>query len=265
MTIALSISLASAGNAFISGLTELDSYFSTHPVFDEITSISFSEKSGLIFPKEKVLTLNPVEWLSIIKRRGCSRLELSYRPVFIETPLWKVADVSGGGFDWFLRVTGVNVNSSWQVISLPPESDGNLHVTVKKAEKTVHNPLRELSLIDTKNRLQNILMSCAGFASDHSLHEFSEIFNIAITILNSDNPDEYSDYDLLLKSQYYPLEAIQLVCAASTSWVFASEKSWGFLEFPDEIENNIYRELSYELYESIIESLVSGTNSFRLN
>ena len=98
-----------------------------------------------------------------------------------------------------------------------------------------------------------------SFALEENLEYWGKLFESARRLLDEKNPYKDSYLQDILPKNNYSIDALQLLFAAFSSFVFGGMGSWN-----DGVAKNHkkHKELSKILYEDIVDAIVSAVNSF---
>ncbi|WP_155393565.1 hypothetical protein [Xanthomonas albilineans] len=106
---------------------------------------------------------------------------------------------------------------------------------------------------------RDILEQIRSFAAKHGLDSFENCFVRALEDLTAEKPWNGFHKELLSPS-LLTLDALQLLSAAQSSWVFGGMGSWNDLGFEGD-EQQTYERLSEALYKIANWAIVAATNS----
>ena len=106
-------------------------------------------------------------------------------------------------------------------------------------------------------RLGRALDDVSEYAESSQLEYWRSVFQRARAQLTAETPEIPYHADMLPPNGY-SLDARRLVAAASTAWVFGGMGSWNDIADGDAER---YRAVTVELFESVLEAVLAGTNS----
>lgn len=115
------------------------------------------------------------------------------------------------------------------------------------------------SLPSARDSLKQTLQEIATFAAAQDLASWVPTFDGARELLEEDPPDDHFD---LLPDRGYSREARQLLAAALSGWVFGGMGSWNDTGPADSAQVPRYESLTQQLFDAIMESIVTSTNAF---
>jgi hypothetical protein len=81
-TLAQIVALVAYGNDYIENGKISDDFYSTNTTFQFCNMVDFRESRKMIFSsknKEKVVSINPIEWFKYLRVDGCIHLRLYYQ------------------------------------------------------------------------------------------------------------------------------------------------------------------------------------------
>ena len=117
-------------------------------------------------------------------------------------------------------------------------------------------PMQEMSAV--KDRLRQAVSRAQSFAQGTI---WAKYFASSLEALES--PAPVFSFGDMLPSSGFPLEARQLLAAATRAYVFGGMSSWNDLALPNDPEViKEYEEISTELYEAIQFAILMASNSF---
>jgi hypothetical protein len=265
------ISLTSYGNEFLRTGQVSENYFPGGTVFQHCNRIDFRDFKKSLFSSKQSETIsanNPIDWFQLLKKEGCARLRLYYKPSEDKTfgPEYNLAGFVGGGGTWLIETNFGNYSHYWQKrwqVTNQDAPDGKIWVvnyarTVERFKPANQQPdpqkIRTL-FVDTLKEL-------IDFCVQQKLSSWLETFEKADKILSDPTPNKlYYHYDLIVVRNY-PLYAQQLLFSAGTAWVFGGMGWWNDMGFKDKDVQEKYLQLSQRLYEQLIQSILATTNSF---
>jgi hypothetical protein len=116
-------------------------------------------------------------------------------------------------------------------------------------------------LVMTSARLASALEEIKAFANRVKEDFWEGMFSQALATLSSTKDDE-PDTRGLLPSVGYDSLAKRIIAASSQAWVFGGMGSWNDLGFSDKEDIETYERVSEELYETVVDAILTATNSF---
>lgn len=260
--LAQTIALTSYGNEYLrSG--KLSDFYPQNSTFQHCNSVDFKElKKKIIFTskKEFIVANNPIEWFSLLKKEGCSKLRLYYQTEKSDDP--KLAGLVGGGGNYFIECIYDNYSDFW--ISNWTHDKNTTEkpwvVTYRKAVSKQATINLQFDLKDIRFNLKKILEEITDFAFKETSENWGQLFEKAKNTLENDNPEIDFYHDDLIVVNNYSLENRQLLMSASKAFVFGGMGSWNDLWFENEEKEKEHSALSRVLYGMMMTSIVSSIN-----
>jgi hypothetical protein len=217
---------------------------------------------------ERMVAEDPAAWFGYLKERGFNELRMSYGPSR-RTDATGVADrmlagFIGGGGRWLVQANRPSGSDAWEArwtVGDRQRADQRIwQVTYGRIAKNRPSEAAEpIDLQALRNELRDALERIKAFASKQGLDNFAACFANGLEDLAAISPvhafhKEFANPSLL------PLEAIQLLSAAQSSWVFGGMGSWNDLGFDGE-DQATYEALSEALYGTVNRAIVAATNA----
>jgi len=217
--------------------------------------------------KEIEIASSTIEWFKFLRKDKVDKLLLVFRSDNSMDSDHKLAGMVGGGGNWFIEAKHSDFSDFWQpkweVKPNKKENDKRIWnitygLTIPK-QKHFNHP--EYDIKTQREKLYNILTEIADFAaSNENTNGWEKIFNNAKSALDEINPNIEYHKDLV-PSGSLPIENLQLLIAASKSFVFGGMGSWNDIGwFEHEELTKKYDELSAELYRIMNESIIAAVN-----
>lgn len=218
--------------------------------------------------REDVVAYNPMDWFMMLEEEGCKKLRICYRANNEPSlpPDYKLAGLVGGGGDWYIESVHNNYShywaSRWEVTS-PDNPDGRSW-SVHYGRTTDRYPISEghVDVPTAKQHFIDTLTAIGDFAQNHKLKNWEDIFRRARLLLTSTEFDGRYAYMEVMPGSNYSEDALRLLAATGTAWVFGGMGSWNDLGFSSDEDQNLYLRLSDELYNCITKALIAAVNSF---
>lgn len=265
------IAITSYGNHFLNNGNILDDFYPTNTTFLSCETVEFVEYRESFFfskEKEKVVATTPTNWFKKLKKGGCRKLRLYFQ--FSEDQSLvqdhKMAGMLGGGGNWLIEAIYEDYSDFW-IDRWILDDNKSANQTTWKVSYILLESLEpiinlQFDLETAKGNLNQTLTKISDFASQHNFQEWVKVFEEAKAILFSTNPIENYYFHDIIDSVNYSLTAQQVLFAAGRAWVFGGMGSWNDISFDNEEDNIRYEELSAELYNKIIQSIIASVNSF---
>lgn len=265
------ISLTSYGNKFVKTGQVPNDYFPNATLFQHCNKVDFRDfKKSFFFSKQKesVSADNPLEWFKLLKKEGCVKLRLYYRPAEENKfgPEYNLAGFVGGAGTWLIETNFGNYSHYWQKRwQLTDKDAADKKIWGVSYARVVDKmqPSNQLGDIDKlKREFGATLKQLIDFCNKQDLKYWLETFEKANKILSDPKPNTlYYHHDLIV-TKNYSLTAQQLLFSAGTSWVFGGMGWWNDMGFDDKEIQEKYMQLSQQLYGQLLQSIIATTNSY---
>jgi len=270
-TLAQIIALTAYGNAYLNNGTIPTDFDSANTTFQFCANVDFREIRKLFFfskPKEHVIASSPTEWFKYLKVDGCKHLRLYFENSKDQssTKDHRLAGFVGGGGTWLIEAIYGNYSNFWANrwgVKNQNAADRKIWaVSYRTTAKKQHTNDLQIDNQLIKDKLNQTLTEIAAFAYKHNLQHWGDLFDKAKATLDSSSPSESYYHKDLIPLDNYSLIAKQILFAAGHAWVFGGMGSWNDLGFDNEDDNNIYDELSEQLYLLINMAIIAATNTY---
>ncbi len=243
--------LITYGNAKVRGL-DLDAASVDAAFNDRWSDVRFI--FGRVLARERIVAATAKDWIRWLDRRACSGLRLAVA-------------FAGGGPTWTMSTRFAKDIIWWRhsmhLTSPPPKTHWRFdyHGEVVDVEELVE-PLALEPLMD---RLHAALTRARQFALHHEeLTLFSDWFTAALEALRAEFPESvtvHGDTRPIVAVAALGLPARRLFAAARRAWVFGGMGSWNDNSFREQAVNDEYRDITAELYDAVLESIMAAVNS----
>ena len=265
------ISLTSYGNEFMRTGQVDQNYFPDSSVFQHCNLVDFRDFKKSFFSSkqtEKVSAKNPLDWFRFLKKEGCVKLRLYYKPAEKNKfgPEYNLAGFAGGAGTWLIETNFGSYSHYWQKRWQVTQKDapGNKIWGVNYARVVEKFPPtnQQADVEKTKSKLVKTITELVDFCLQQDLKGWLDTFQKADKILSDPTPNKLYYHQDLLVIKNYSLTAQQLLFAAGTAWVFGGMGWWNDMGFNEKDVQEIYLRLSQQLYEQLLQSILATSNSF---
>jgi hypothetical protein len=265
------LSLISYGNHYLKNGETIPRYYPDNVAFKFCHTVNFLHLNTQgDNTTENLVAADPISWFEYLKQENCRELKAYYHPSEGNgqgTPDHKLAGLVGGGGTWLLEAIYPSYSDFWAArwqADRPKDPQQNIWSvsygrTVNGADTINFTP----EINSVRKGLKAVLIDINKFALHHQLNNWADIFQGALTKLNSNEPAT-GWYENLIVEANYSQAALQLMYAAMAAHVFGGMGSWNDLGFESADDSKMYEELSFYLYDYINRSLISGINSVKL-
>jgi hypothetical protein len=233
--------------------------FSYKRCFANCESVSFIDHNKLDVAN------NPVEWFKYLKTEGC--LKVSAHFMHTENNAVKPDHFSegliGGGGDWRLETVFNDHIKHWtpKYYYYPYSLSEKFFYVIYRQQFKKHPIIRKSLEVETvKKQLGAALWYIAEFAAKQGNEFWADFFNKAQDNLYGSDPIDNCYHNDIIPLENFSLSEQQLIFSASKAWCFGLEGSWNAIEYKDKVSTNRYLELSANLYDQIINSILVVTN-----
>lgn len=219
-------------------------------------SISFV---ALVDDKEAVVAATVDEWFARLRDWHIDRLDLRRAPLDGPLPPRIAASFAGTG-DFQIYATGADGivrrwASRWQVWD--QNAPRIWRVTYGLIGEGAAES-RHVSLADGHARLSAALHAASDFAASNGQLGFAEQFRDALARFDTgEGPESRPD---LVPEGVLSNEAVAVLAACQTAWVFGGMGSWNDLFFDGEVGVR-YEEVSDRLFEAVMDAIEAAANS----
>lgn len=259
--------LTSFGNAYLLN-KKSETFFPKNStcVFCEKIVFMASEKSFWGKVANRVVANSPDNWFSYLKSQGTKGILLSRRPRNLKGMPDRISSAFvGGGEIWALEILLPNNKSefwidNWQVGNKDALDKRIWQVTYERIVTAQTHKINVVSLNKVKCNLLEALLAINAFSDKYNLTPFSEVFKKALETLNSNGKIKNGYHKDLAPEGLLSEEALTLLDACQTSWVFGGMGSWNDLGgFKD--EQNTYDNVSEQLFLAVNKAIATAVNS----
>lgn len=265
------ISLTSYGNDFVKTGEVPENYFPDGTLFQHCNKVDFRDFKKSFFSSkqtESVSANNPLEWFKLLKKEGCVKLRLYYRPAEENKfgPEYNLAGFVGGAGTWLIETNFGNYSHYWQKrwqVTNKDVADKKIWGVSYARVVDKMQPTNQQGDIDKlKTQFGDTIKSLIEFCTQQNLKGWLDTFEKANNILLDPTPNKlYYHHDLIV-TKNYSLAAQQLLFSAGTSWVFGGMGWWNDMGFDDKEVQAKYLLLSQQLYGQLLQSIIASTNSY---
>lgn len=265
------LSLITHGNYFLTTGQISPAYYPANVTFQFCKKVNFLHlsKSANGTAEENVVAADPIVWFHLLQQNGCRQLKAYYHPSEGNangTPDHQLAGFVGGGGTWLIEAIYASYSDFWAgrwevTVKDDPEQkiwSVSYGRTVSQTETINFSP----DPVQVRKGLNDVLTDIHGFAAEHELNNWADIFQGALNALNGSAPAN-NWFGSQINENGYDQSALQLMYAAMSAHVFGGMGSWNDLSFEIPEDNKQYNELSFYLYDYINRSLISGINSYK--
>lgn len=264
------ISLVSHGNEYLTSRQLPVDYYPANAAFRYCRLVDFWDikKSFLGNPKEVKIAATPLEWFPFIRKEGCTKLRLYYEllPQSNVGPPHKLAAFVGGGGTWLIEAMYKKDSDFWapRWQATHPQDPDQLIWSVNYGRTSNHYASSNMrpDVHEKAAELHSNLVQIRDFAIEQNYPEWGSVFQQALDDLEGAAADPAAKFGDFLVAKNHTPEAIHLLQACSSAWVFGGMGSWNDLSFDTDAANARYDALSAALYQAVIQGALAAANSF---
>lgn len=277
-TVAQIIAITAYGNAALKGFPIKDFLLenSTSTFCNSIKFIEF-KKTGIIEKLlrkkeehfENIIASDFNSWVDFLKKEKVQKLYLHY----ISSNNKDISDrmsagFIGGGGRWLIEAFKGKHSDYWEASwEVTDENNKDNKIWAVNYIRISNNDIvrKDLSIgIDNFDiKLKDSLIECQNFAEKQNLDGFKSCFEKAILCLNNDDTSLSTIYHQdLVPRDFYDTIHRNILFACQSAWVFGGMGSWNDMWFEKE-DQNIYDNISNELFYAICNSIARVTNEFK--
>lgn len=260
------VALTCYGNAFLGGITT-SKFFPENSTCQFCDSVKFVElkKSLSGTAEEVVIAVSPDEWIAGLKKRKATGIRLTRTPQ--NDP--KISDrmsagFVGGGGTWVMEVLRSNGQSEiwssrWEVWNQKAVDRRIWRVTYGLIGNGPTQAIKKRDLAKVKTDFKTSLQSIHAFSTRKDCGGFTKCFANALQALDDSTVDIGYHKDLYVPGQLTP-DAIALLKASMSAWVFGGMGSWNDLGF-DGADQHEYEQVSDRLFGILNEAVEVAASS----
>jgi len=248
---------------------------STAVYCNEIVFIDWVKKNNLlsIFKTKTAYGSKPIasdfmNWITFLKKEGTKKLFLHY----VSTSNPQLSDrmsvgFVGGGGRWLIEAWKGKSSDFWEAkweVKKPKAKNNKIwSVTYARiardsfVQKNEHSGLKKIS-----KDLKKAITACYMFSKKHSLANWDTFFYNALICLENGNSDFQTIYhkDIVPISKF-PEEAIKIIFATQSAWVFGGMGSWNDMGFEGNDQTE-YEKISDNLFSIECKAIAHATNEY---
>jgi hypothetical protein len=267
-TIAHVVALVLEGNAALRGVSS-PGLGSDHSAMTFCEYVHFADLAGTPTGwSERIVAADPAAWFRYLSERGFNELRLSHGPSRGTNPNGvpdrMLAAFIGGGGRWLIQASRPRGSDYWEsrwTVGDRERADRRIwQVTYGRLARNQPPTADEpIDLQALRDELREALVRIKAFASKQGLDDFAACFANGLDDLAAPSP-VHAFHKELANPSLLPVEAIQLLSAAQSAWVFGGMGSWNDLGFDGE-DQSTYESLSEALYGIVNRAIVAATNA----
>ncbi len=265
--IAQMVALTCHGNAYLAG-RYIGAFFpqnSTCTFCDRVNFVTVDKSfSGKTIEKEIAQT--PDEWFLFLKLSNASGIRLSRTP---QNAL-RISDRMSAGFiggdgTWAMEILfpknrSEYVQARWEVWNRDAADRRFWRVTYGRISTGETPKINSADLTLAVIRLTESLREIHAFAAQHDCGGLTKAFADALDTLDSKGQNLHGYYQDLCPANFLSLEAITLLDACQSAWVFGGMGSWNDLGFYGDDEKK-YEQVSEQLFQAVNGAIIAAGNS----
>lgn len=243
--------------------------FTANTTFQHCNELSFVIFRKTLFGafKERSVASTTSDWFAHLKHKKIHTLNLVFQFDDSLAEDHQLAGMVGGGGNWFIEAKNDDFSDYWRpkwaVNPNRKEEDERIWdvtygLTKPKGDHAEH-PVYDIG--KQRETLSNILTGIADFArANKATASWEKTFLAAKAALTEPVPEKASYQDMMAEGAL-PDANVQLLIAASQSFVFGGVGSWNDIgKFENEESAKKYDELSAVLYQVMNESIIAAVN-----
>lgn len=211
-----------------------------------------------------LLAGDPHAWFEWLKQSGVRRIWMGHEPENRQTRDYNTVAFPAGGGRWMLETQKDATSDIWRSLSKAVDkSAADKRIwsdTFYRFSKDWHKiNVTPPDLGNARAALADILPKAAAFARAHAEKKsFTENFETGLEKLSASDPLGGGFLEELNETSL-PLEARQLLGAASSSWVFGGMSWWN--DGTTQADPEVYLALTENLWLAITGAIVSAANA----
>jgi len=249
-------------------------YFLSNSVFQYCHQVNFKKiiKPRLFRPsRQHLVAADPASWFHYLQRGGCTGLKLFYQPSATKSARkdYQTAGFIGGGGIWAIEALHRNHadywSDHWEVTQKDDPQDRIWSVsygnTFTGPRIVANNP----GLRTARCNLETALHDIIQFSQHKGFGSWIPLFQNSLDLLSSKDPQKDRYYGDCLAENWHSLESRQLLFAAMAAWVFGGMGTWNDIYIVDSETNELYDQVSTNLYSAINQAFLAAINSTEEN
>jgi hypothetical protein len=267
--IAQIIALTCHGNAALAG-QDVGKFFPDNSTCAFCDRVTFVAPSRSIFglAREKVVAKTPQDWFAHLKSTeatGIRAVRQSQNDP--QLPDHRSVAFAGGGETWFLLVRYRESEADawlplWTLWAQwkPEAAEQRIwRVTYGRLPNAPATGTEPVAMHTAMTRLRDALREIRAFSAKHGLDHWTHCFDDALDTLESEGELRHRYYPDLTPPGCLSTQALRLLDACQTAWVFGGMGSWNDLLF-DGAEGADYQRVSNQLFQSLSQAIAAGAN-----
>jgi hypothetical protein len=233
-------------------------------LFNKKCFINYESVSFIDHNKSDIAS-KPIEWFKYLKTEGCIKVNTCFTHTENHSlrPDQFSEGILGGGGNWRFETIFKDYVRYWtpKYYYYPYTMRAKPYYIIYRQQFKKHQIKRNnLVLEDVKKQLGAALWNISEFAAQQGNELWEDFFNKAQDNLYCSDPINGCYHNDIIPKENFTLSEQQLIFSASKAWCFGLQGSWNSLEFKDKASNNRYLELSSNLYNEIINSILVVVN-----
>lgn len=232
--------------------------FPSHSTFQHVSEISFQGWESDVLRKPRILARDPRTWFSFLEAGGVQYLKLDLLNLNRLPPPYATS-ISTAGNAWVIQTDqGKCWQARWLFQTEGDPHPGRWQVAYQERENLpVLTDLPDSEVV--YHKLKNSLLEARAFSLRWNFG-WDDWFGEAINLLQA-SPVIQPYYNDLFPEQFENVKVRQLLAGALKAWVFGRLGSWNDMYITSSKQEQEYQRISRNLYSSVIQAVVTATNS----
>lgn len=260
------VALTIYGNAVLAGHS-IPKFFPDNSTCKFCNEIAFAElgKSLLGKAKESRVAASPDEWFSYLRKKGARGVRLLRKAQNDpRIPDRMSAGFVGGGGTWMIEVILEGGRSEywvarWEVWNQNAPEQRIWRVTYGRVDQkpTTNSPAPNLG--QHRARFLKRLQAIRNFSAREKSDPFTASFDQALDTMSARDLKLHGYHRDLSPAGFLQTDAVVVLDAAQSSYVFGGMGSWNDMGFEKETQKE-YERVSEDLFEELNEVIIAATN-----
>jgi hypothetical protein len=210
---------------------------------------------------------SPDEWFEYLDKNGTTGLRLAWVPRNNPSISDRMsAGFVGGGGIWLIEALNSSGESDVWVAKWEVQDQNDPDKRIWKVGYYLVNRMKtpavkEAVLSDIKDRFLTVLDAIRELSLKAGQYQFTDNFDNALETLSADDIILHGHHKDIYLTDYISKDAIKLLDAAQSAYVFGGMGSWNDINLKDESLKSEYEKVSEELFQILNKVIVAATNA----
>jgi hypothetical protein len=265
--IAQIVALAIHANAFLAGYS-IPEFCPGNSTCQFCEKVEFVELRKNLFESttEKTVARSPNEWLNYLSAKGAQGVRLARQPDNDQNfPDRMSAGFVGGGGTWIIEVVLDQGRSEhwvarWEVGNQEAPDQRIWRVTYGRVAQGGAKTSSGHDVSIQRELLKKSLINIQTFSVREKSEPFTAYFNAALETVSAKGLTLHGSHRDLSPAGFLPDDAVVLLDASQSAWVFGGMGSWNDIGFEGATQEE-YEIVSESLFQTLTASIVAAVNA----